>query len=54
MAKKKRTAAEFFDDAEANGLESAAKAGINGDKVNKPLEPGTESNYHRMMDLWDE
>ena len=54
MAKKKRTAAEFFDDAEDNGLETAAKATVNGDKVSKPLQNGTELNYDRMVDLWDE
>jgi hypothetical protein len=51
---KKRTAAEFFDNAEENGLESAAKAGVNGDKASKSIEPGTESNYERMLDLWDQ
>jgi hypothetical protein len=52
--KKKRTAADVFGDAEANGLEPAAEAGINGDRVCKPLEPGTVLNYNRMTDLWDE
>ncbi len=42
MAKKKRTATQFFDDAEMNGLESPAKADLNGDKVFKHLEFGTE------------
>lgn len=54
MAKRKRTAAEFFDDAETNGLESLIEANINGDKVSKHLEAGTQINYNRMLILWDE
>ncbi len=54
MAKKKRTAAQFFDDAESNGLESLNKANIDGDTVSKHLESGTEINYNRMLVLWDE
>lgn len=54
MAKKKRTAAQFFDDAETNCLESLVKVNINSDKVSKHLEPGTEINYNRMLALWDE
>jgi hypothetical protein len=44
MAKKKRTAAEISDDAEANGLQTAAESGINGDEVHNPTEDGTELN----------
>ena len=44
MAKRKRTAAQFFDDAETNGLESLIEANINSDKVSKHLESGTEIN----------
>ena len=54
MAKKKRTAAQFFDDAESNGLESLATSYVNGNKVSKHLESGTEINYNRMLVLWDE
>ena len=54
MAKKKRTAAQFFDDAETNGLESLATANVNDDKVSKHLESGTEINYNRMLVLWNE
>lgn len=54
MMKKKRSAAQFFDDAEINGLESLINANINSDKVFNPLESGTEINYNRMLDLWDE
>ena len=54
MAKKKRTAAQFFDDAESNGLESLDKVNIDGDTVSKHLESGTEINYSRMLILWDE
>lgn len=51
MAKKKRTAAQFFDDAETHGLEPLMKTDVNSDKVSKHLESGTES---RMLVLWDE
>ncbi len=54
MAKKKRTTAQFFNDAETNGLESLLEANINSDKVSKHLESGTESNYNRMLVLWYE
>ena len=51
---KKRTAAEFFDDATINGHESLAETTVNGDKVPKGLQDGTKINYERMLDLWDE
>lgn len=54
MVKTKRTAAQFFDDAEMNGLEPLIKANINSDKVSRHLESGTEINYNRMLVLWDE
>ncbi|KAI9806300.1 MAG: hypothetical protein M1825_006415 [Sarcosagium campestre] len=54
MVKKKRTAAQFFDDAELNGLESLIEANMNSDKVSKHIESGTEINYNRMLVLWDE
>jgi len=54
MSSRKRTAEEFFDDAEENGWQSSANADVNGDRVGKPIEPGTELNYTRMTDLWDE
>lgn len=54
MAKKKRTAAQFFDDAQLNGLESLDNANIDGDTVFKHLQSGTEINYSRMLILWDE
>jgi len=54
MVQKKRSAAQFFDDAQTNGLESLTEANINSNKVSKHLEPGTEINYNRMLVLWDE
>ena len=54
MAKRKRTAAQFFDDAETHGLESLIESRINSDKVSKHLQSGTEINYDRMLVLWDE
>ena len=53
MGRKKRTADEFWDGAEANGLKPAAESGINGHAVLKELEGGTEDNYDRMLDRWD-
>ena len=54
MTKKKRTAAQFFDDAETHGLEPLIKTVLNDEKVSKGLESGTETNYTRMLVLWDE
>ena len=54
MTRKKRTASQFFDDAESNGLESLIEANINGDAVFKHLQSGTEVNYNRMLLLWTE
>ena len=54
MTKKKRTAAQFFDDAETHGLEPLIKTDLNDEKVSKGLEDGTETNYTRMLLLWDE
>ncbi len=36
---------------ELNGLESLNKANIDGDKVSKHLESGTEVDYNRMLVL---
>ena len=52
--RKKRTAAQFFDDAMTNGHEPLHETNVNGDTVAKGLEDGTELNYKRMLDLWDE
>ncbi len=54
MVQKKRTVAQFFDDAKTNGLESLIEANINGDKVSKHLESNIEINYNWMLVLWDE
>ena len=51
---KKRSAAQFFDDAVTNGHESLDQTELDDDKVPKKLEGGTEINYKRMLDLWDE
>ncbi len=51
MVQKKRTAAQFFDDTETNGLESLIEANINSDKVSKHLESGTKINYNRILVL---
>ncbi|MCJ1347300.1 hypothetical protein MMC31_005523 [Peltigera leucophlebia] len=50
MTKRKRAAAQFFDDAETHGLEPLMKTNLNSNKVSKNLE----SNYNRMLVLWDE
>jgi hypothetical protein len=51
MAKKKRTAAQFFNNIESYSLESLNKADINGDTISKYLKSGTEINYNRMLVL---
>ena len=52
--RKKRTAAQLFNDAVTNGHEPLHETDVNGDTVAKGLEDGTELNYKRMLDLWDE
>ena len=52
--RKKRTAAQFFDDAVTNGHEPLHETDVNGDTVAKGLEDGTELNYKWMLGLWDE
>jgi hypothetical protein len=54
MVRGKRTAADVFDNAETSGLEKLDVSDINGDPVYRELEPGTQINYSRMLDLWDE
>ena len=52
--KKKRTAAQFFDDVELNGHESLNKADINDNTVSKHIKSSTEVNYNWMLVFWDE
>jgi len=52
MAKKKRTAAQFFDDAETNGLESLDRVDVNSNKVPKNHGFDTEINYDRLESLY--
>ena len=54
IVQKKRTAAQFFNDAETNGLESLIEANINSDKVSKHIKSSTKINYNQMLVLWDE
>ena len=51
---KKRTAEQFFDDAETGGLELLPKVNTNNGKVSKHLEDDTEINHNRMLSRWDE
>jgi hypothetical protein len=53
MARKKRTASQLLDDAEANGLVPVTESSINGDRVYRVIENGTKTNYTRMLDAWD-
>ncbi len=50
---KKRTAEQFFNDAETHGLELLPKANVNCDKVSKHLEDSTEINDNRILSIWD-
>ena len=43
MTKKKRTAAQFFDDAETYGLEPLKKTDLNSNKVSKHLKSSTKT-----------
>jgi hypothetical protein len=52
--KKKRTASEAFDAAEASGLVPLAQSDTHGEKVPKMLEPCTEDTYRQRIDFWNE
>ena len=54
MVKKKRTAAQFFDNAESNGHKSLNNTDIDGNTVFKHIESGIEVNYNQMLVLCDE
>jgi hypothetical protein len=54
VRQQKKTAAEIFDAAESNGARPVEETEINGDPVPRVLQTGTEHNYNRMIDLWDE
>jgi hypothetical protein len=54
MPGRKRTAADVLDTAEEMGLESLADSNITSERVYSEIEPGTDINYVRMLDLWDE
>ena len=49
--RKKRTAAQFFDNAATNGHEPLHETKVNGDIVAKGLKDSTELNYKWMLDL---
>jgi hypothetical protein len=50
----KKTAADRFDEAEADGLTRVAQLDVNGDEVFRHLEPCTERGYANILDFWDE
>lgn len=54
VRQQKKTAADIFDAAELNGARPVEETDINGDRVPSVIQPGTEINYDRMLDLWDE
>lgn len=54
VRQQKKTAADIFDAAESNGARPVEETDINGDPVPRVLQPGTEGNYNRMLDHWDE
>ena len=51
MPKRKKTAAEVFDEAEENGWQPIANADVNGDRVSKPIEPGTRGSFIRTLSV---
>ena len=51
MTKKKKIAAQFFNDSETNDLKSLTIVNVNDDKIFKHLESNTEINYNRMLIL---
>jgi hypothetical protein len=54
VRQQKKTAADIFDAAESNGARPVEETNINGDLVPNDIQLGTEINYKRMLDLWDE
>jgi hypothetical protein len=46
MAKKKRTAAQIFDNTKTNRLETQAESDINKNKVYNYIKNKTEHNYN--------
>ena len=54
MAKRKRTPAQFFDNVETHGLEPLMKIDLKNDEVSKHLESSIDTNYTRILVLWDE
>ena len=53
MTKKKKIAAQFFNNVEINDLKFLTTVNINDDKIFKHLESDTETNYNRMLILWN-
>lgn len=49
---KKKSPEDFFQRARAKGSD-INKAIVNGTAVKKPLQPKTEKNYARSLDLWN-
>jgi hypothetical protein len=54
VRQQKKTAADIFDAAESNGIRPVEETDINSDPAPRVLQPGTEGNYSRMLDHWDE
>jgi hypothetical protein len=48
---RRKTAAERFDVAEANGLTTLDQSEIDGNQVFRALEPCTENKYEAIMDF---
>ena len=51
MMKKKRIAAQFFNDVKTHDLKSLMKINLNGDKISKFFESDMKMNYIRMLDF---
>jgi hypothetical protein len=52
--KRRKTAAELFDTAEANGLTTLDRSGIDDNQVFRPLKLYTERKYKVIINFWDE
>lgn len=50
---KKKPPKNFFQRARENGSERTTDI-VNGDEIKKKLVPGTERNYARALELWNE
>ena len=53
ITKKKKIAAQFFNDAETNNLKFLTTVNVNNNKIFKHLKFNIKINYNRILILWN-